>query len=516
MGCGTSRQLGDNVKLAPAKKAVTQGDDCLRFGEVGKIIEVTVAGPLRVKGPRGKLRWYPQPAVALAAPAGLHGVALWKWWMSRWKFKAEKAAKLETFDAFHEDVDARRALEDELLLSQSPAKVLRQATHWDLLAPLVATTALHHMNASSPSLGGGWVGAQEGACLLLQLAHLGDFAAGTMARFGDAGEDRLNTLLAGLFTKLVEVVRAHGGEVIHINRDRLLCCFCDGEPRPPTMERRGGGEHTARVSVVVLEASGLVKKDLFGQNDPYVKVRLGEEERQTPSLNGGGENPVWGEGAGTKLYFDLKKNSPPVAVVQVYDEDVGPNPDDLIGGGSASFALGMPNARGEIPSAIADAEGWQAKGGGWEREVWVQLRDKRQDPTGQLRLRMVIDPPVGAAVLQTTKAVQCAAALLAGEAAKPAAAMQVGLHVGIGAGRMQWVHCDAKMDIGVADKLHRRAAVVRGPAVAQAMEALGTAANGQCMLSHPAAQAVSRVSCARRDAIDAVVLHIGSREKIKL
>jgi hypothetical protein len=49
----------------------------------------------------------------------------------------------------------------------------------------------------------------------------------------------------------------------------------------------GGGhgadsQFAARVTVVVLEAAGLVKKDVFGKNDPYVSVLLGGETRVRP------------------------------------------------------------------------------------------------------------------------------------------------------------------------------------------------------------------------------------------
>eukprot|EP01051_Picozoa_sp_SAG22_P006195 SAG22_NODE_398_length_11106_cov_67.829836_2_plen_244_part_00 len=87
--------------------------------------------------------------------------------------------------------------------------------------------------------------------------------------------------------------------------------------------------------------------------------------------------------------------------------------------------------------------------------------------------------------------------------------MKVGLAAGVGAGKMQWVHCDARFDVGLADKLHRRAAFVRGPAVAQANLALAHAeraggggiggggggqkrAGAHCFLSHYAASAVAR------------------------
>eukprot|EP01051_Picozoa_sp_SAG22_P005650 SAG22_NODE_341_length_11992_cov_180.308753_11_plen_77_part_00 len=75
-----------------------------------------------------------------------------------------------------------------------------------------------------------------------------------MAKFGDAGEDRLNGLLSALYSRVVEAVRRRGGDVVHLHRDRIVCCFADDQPMPPTMVRRGGGEYAARVKVVVLEA----------------------------------------------------------------------------------------------------------------------------------------------------------------------------------------------------------------------------------------------------------------------
>ena len=108
-------------------------------------------------------------------------------------------------------------------------------------------------------------------------------------------------------------------------------------------------QFAARVTVVVLEAAGLVKKDVFGKNDPYVSVllggetgvrsrrrfgnrsaeslseaglqqmngsakrqydrTLGETQRST-TVDGGGSDPRWGDlagGAGEVLYFDVPK-----------------------------------------------------------------------------------------------------------------------------------------------------------------------------------------------------------------
>jgi hypothetical protein len=83
-----------------------------------------------------------------------------------------------------EDVDgARTAAEDALLSQGRPSQASGRAPdHWDLLVPLLPLTALHHLNASSGPLGGGWVGTQPGAALVLELRGLADYAASTMAR----------------------------------------------------------------------------------------------------------------------------------------------------------------------------------------------------------------------------------------------------------------------------------------------------------------------------------------------
>ena len=57
-------------------------------------------------------------------------------------------------------------------------------------------------------------------------------------------------------------------------------------------------------------------------------------------------------------------------------------------------ALGMPNARGDIPSAIADAEGWYRHGDAWARDCWLPLRDGRRDETGNVKVRFTVGPPV--------------------------------------------------------------------------------------------------------------------------
>ena len=86
MGCGASSSIGDSVMLRKSKLT----DDCLGFGEVGKIVKISDAGPKQVKGPRGKLRWYEPSALQLAAPVELAtSVGSFKWWLSKCSQRAQ-------------------------------------------------------------------------------------------------------------------------------------------------------------------------------------------------------------------------------------------------------------------------------------------------------------------------------------------------------------------------------------------------------------------------------------------
>jgi hypothetical protein len=90
------------------------------------------------------------------------------------------------------------------------------------------------------------------------------------------------------------------------DKDTILAqAGAEPEPEPePEPEFLGGA-----LELVVMQARGLTKMDRFGENDPYVtlKVPMYNAERglwgdglhrRTVTLEGGGAAPVWGHGEG--------------------------------------------------------------------------------------------------------------------------------------------------------------------------------------------------------------------------
>jgi Ca2+-dependent lipid-binding protein len=92
---------------------------------------------------------------------------------------------------------------------------------------------------------------------------------------------------------------------------------------------------TGLLLLTVIEAEGLKKMDLFGQNDVYVSASLKKTEsdvveQRTSTIEGGGSAPRWKGGQGETLSFEgVDPDSLPKLGVSVFDEDKGG--DDLIG-----------------------------------------------------------------------------------------------------------------------------------------------------------------------------------------
>lgn len=86
------------------------------------------------------------------------------------------------------------------------------------------------------------------------------------------------------------------------------------------------------VVVSVMACRNLRKADLFGKNDPYVKVRVGGDEQKTTVIDDGGSDPTWGEN-GHRMEFFPTLEGFPVIKVKTYDDDFGPEAlaDDLLG-----------------------------------------------------------------------------------------------------------------------------------------------------------------------------------------
>lgn len=95
----------------------------------------------------------------------------------------------------------------------------------------------------------------------------------------------------------------------------------------------GFGQKRRRgVVVSVMGCRNLPKADLFGKTDPYVKVQVAGDEKQTSVIDNGGADPSWGEN-GHRMEFFPTVEGFPVIKVKAYDEDFGPEryADDLLG-----------------------------------------------------------------------------------------------------------------------------------------------------------------------------------------
>ena len=85
------------------------------------------------------------------------------------------------------------------------------------------------------------------------------------------------------------------------------------------------------VVVSVMACRNLPKADLFGKNDPYVKISVAGEEQKTTAIDNAGSDPTWGEN-GHRMEFFPTLEGFPVIKVKAYDEDFGPQAtDDLLG-----------------------------------------------------------------------------------------------------------------------------------------------------------------------------------------
>eukprot|EP00917_Polyrhabdina_sp_WS-2016_P026673 GHVP01057167.1.p1 GENE.GHVP01057167.1~~GHVP01057167.1.p1 ORF type:complete len:3422 (+),score=599.59 GHVP01057167.1:195-10268(+) len=86
---------------------------------------------------------------------------------------------------------------------------------------------------------------------------------------------------------------------------------------------QSGTRNPQKIEITVIKGEDLPNTDTFGKSDPYVIINLGDERQQTPTIDGGGSNPVWNSlhifdfGGEAKIEFNIK------------DEDVGR--DDNVG-----------------------------------------------------------------------------------------------------------------------------------------------------------------------------------------
>eukprot|EP00611_Tribonema_gayanum_P017108 TRINITY_DN2965_c0_g1_i1.p1 TRINITY_DN2965_c0_g1~~TRINITY_DN2965_c0_g1_i1.p1 ORF type:complete len:919 (-),score=417.99 TRINITY_DN2965_c0_g1_i1:786-3542(-) len=81
---------------------------------------------------------------------------------------------------------------------------------------------------------------------------------------------------------------------------------------------------TGVLQLEVVGADNLRKADLMGKSDPYVVIKLGEEENKTSVINSN-LNPRWGE----KFDILVHDKASQVVTFDVYDEDLADNDDHL-------------------------------------------------------------------------------------------------------------------------------------------------------------------------------------------
>jgi hypothetical protein len=94
-----------------------------------------------------------------------------------------------------------------------------------------------------------------------------------------------------------------------------------------------------QVAVTLFRAKGLRNMDFLGKNDVYSVVSVNGRSQRSETMDDVGANPVWGEhdafgkevqNVGLTFVWDDIEAVESIAI-QVYDEDEGDTPDDLIG-----------------------------------------------------------------------------------------------------------------------------------------------------------------------------------------
>lgn len=129
------------------------------------------------------------------------------------------------------------------------------------------------------------------------------------------------------------------------------------------------------LSCGVMECKGLAKADRFGKNDVYVSMTLmasnaaaGQgQQRKTSTIDGGGAAPIWENGDGESLGWDLQ-TAPDSVLLEVWDEDAG-SKDDLLG------KISLPLGNRVL-----------SEGGYAQPAKWETLTNAKGDSAGMVKL----------------------------------------------------------------------------------------------------------------------------------
>jgi Ca2+-dependent lipid-binding protein len=139
------------------------------------------------------------------------------------------------------------------------------------------------------------------------------------------------------------------------------------DPDPEEPQRRG-------VRATFLAARDLPKADIFGQNDVYAELTVGDTTLRTSVLYDGGSSPRWSEGGEILECFPCITGIP-IIQVKLFDEDVGSADDEL---GAALINFKKHSTKDQ-----------------WEEQDWFPLRTRQGKDAGAVHLKVAweSDPP---------------------------------------------------------------------------------------------------------------------------
>ena len=171
----------------------------------------------------------------------------------------------------------------------------------------------------------------------------------------------------------------------------------------------GGLVHRSKIKLSVMECRGLRRMDAFGKNDVYVVLELGVEKQRTTTVEGTdkvGSNPKWGNGYGESKIFDrsVRPNQRTSVRLTVWDEDPGPDPDDLIGSYVVEFPLSVEEAKRRPHFGSSAFPFSKIEGQNWRCSDWFPLTDGQDRPAGEINLKILWTDAFAAAVDEDAKA----------------------------------------------------------------------------------------------------------------
>ncbi len=480
-------RVGDHVELR--RGAPTS--DTLGLGEVGELLELSVAAAGRVRGPRHRDKWIKVTDLQRCAPPGLAPLQQALWWLRR--------AAPQLRDAPTGDVDQFAALGAVDTHASPDDLSVHEPTHYDLLAPFLPVAALPHVAARSQSLGGAWAGESTGAVLVAQVAGITTLVEEQIAQLGEAGAVRIEQLCDVLYGALVETARGQAAAVPscipHIYGDRMVVCFGSHPVAAGAPASTRASALALRLAVTVVQAAGLEQMDTLGKNDPFVEVAFGDKSVRTTTIDGGGSEATWGvplvdqdetpladqdeivvsrgpHMSGETLYFEVPDHQPgDTFTMRVFDADLG-GQDDLIG------ETMVPVRAPPINPADGPAAGSESCYEGWfdiNRSDDSDKQDQTGSSSGQVYLRVRVtwiddDDRASVAACHCAQAMQQCIREWGTDAG-------LSLSCGIGSGCVQWVHCHSEAtNYSTANapaevRSVRRKVMVRGAAVMEAHRA---------------------------------------------